>query len=575
MCGIFGIFSLSGEYISGSIVLRALTVMRERGTMHGAGVALYSPSQHVRAKLFTYNPPRSAAEVCKLPSGIYDVTMYDSDEAGDARGAVHGIVYVRSKWLDIYKVIGWPEDLDRVYGVSEMRSVAWLGHTRYPTNSPGGLPYYSHPFSAGNVAIVHNGDLSSYGANLNLLRYKFRYYDFTGNDSEVIAYLLWELYKRYGVEKAVEELMHGREIRWARLDGPYAALFIIGGPRPIFGAFVDTQHFRPLYVGMSREFVYAASEAAAIKAVGGGGVEIWALRGGEYIIAAGGEVWGHYRKRGMLYPDPPPQLPNAIDASLYGATELAPAIRQLLREVGHVSVINVMGHRYLGNGMEGGILKIWGVVGNASGNVMSGGEIYIYGDAQDDLGDAMNGGLIAVYGNVGDTVAQAKRGGEIYIYGSAGNRAGIQHRGGVLVIGGSAGDYLGEYMGGGTILVLRHTSDEEVGRKIGAGMVGGIIYIRGEVGRERIGSAGVSKAITERYLRALRLAGINADPGSLQDNLRRLFSLYHEVEVRELTEEEVATLTPYVRKFNALFNEDASIEREAFTIIRAGALPRE
>jgi glutamate synthase domain-containing protein 1 len=147
MCGIFGVYSLLNEYIDGSVVIRALAVMRERGTRHGAGVALYAPSPHNRVKFFTHMPPPDAAEVYKLPSGVYDVTKY-----GD--GDVDGVVYVRSRWLDVYKVIGWPEDIDKIYKISEKKSAAWLGHTRYPTNSPGGFPYYSHPFSAGlNTAL--------------------------------------------------------------------------------------------------------------------------------------------------------------------------------------------------------------------------------------------------------------------------------------------------------------------------------------------------------------------------------------------------------------------------------------
>jgi len=43
MCGIFGVYSLLNEYIDGSLVIKALAVMRERGTRHGAGVALYAP----------------------------------------------------------------------------------------------------------------------------------------------------------------------------------------------------------------------------------------------------------------------------------------------------------------------------------------------------------------------------------------------------------------------------------------------------------------------------------------------------------------------------------------------------
>ncbi|MEM1598027.1 MAG: glutamate synthase [Pyrobaculum sp.] len=568
MCGIFGVYSLSGDYIAGQVVVNALTAMRERGTRHGAGVALYRRHEQVVTKYFSRVPgPNSVA----LPGGVYDGAVFDGATLPD--GAK---VYMRSRWLDVYKVVGWPEDVEKIYRVSGLQSQAWIGHTRYPTNSPGWFPYQSHPFSHGDAAIVHNGDLSSYGSNVALLKMKLGLDDFAGTDSEVIAYLLWELYKTYGVEDAVLELLYGRRERWARLDGPYAVAFIIGGPTPIFGAFVDTQHFRPLYVGYDGASLYVASEAAAIKAVAKN-AEVWALRSGEYILAEGGEVWGRYRKRAVSYVPPLPP-PSAIDASLYGVTELAGVVRELLHSSGRVDVVNVNGHRYLGSGMAGGELNVWGVVGNASANVMEGGVMRIYGDAQDDLADAMNGGVVAVYGSAGDAVGQAKRGGELYIYGNAGTRAAIQHRGGVTIIGGSVGDYLGEYMGGGTVVVLRSTWDEEVGARIGSGMVGGVIYIRGEVPREKVGY-GFDLGRWRRYLEVLRREG-EIDEATYHRALKRpeelpqfreradLFMINHQVEVRELNEEELSALIPYIQRFNNIFNLNIRIDRDVFTIVK-------
>ncbi|MFZ8807854.1 MAG: glutamate synthase, partial [Pyrobaculum sp.] len=97
---------------------------------------------------------------------------------------------------------------------------------------------------------------------------------------------------------------------------------------------------------------------------------------------------------------------------------------------------------------------------------------------------------------------------------------------------------------------------------------------RGEVGK--IGG-GLEVGKMERYLQALRLAGVQADAKTaLEDaHVRRLFSLYHRVEVRELTEEELTALTPYVRRFNSLFNEDVSIKREVFTVITPAEFQRE
>lgn len=554
MCGILGLYSLDGGEIPAGVVVRGLSAMRERGTPHGAGLALYRPSERPRIKAFVRRP--IGDKYIRISNDIYDVELSEYID-------IDGYIYLNSRWIDIYKVVGWPEDIAKLYGIENLSSRSWLGHTRYPTNSPGRLPYYSHPFAAGDVAIVHNGDLSSYGANVNFIKYR-THVKFTGNDSEAIAYLLSFLAGELGVEEAVKELMYGRRYRWARLDGPYAVAFMVGGPRPVFGAFVDPQHFRPLYVGISGSLLLVASEAAAIRAVAPK-ANIWAMRGGEYIIAEGDEVYGNYRRR-YVYPELPPEPPGAVDASLYDAISLARAVRAELERRGQVDVVNVNGHRYLGNGMASGYLRLWGIVGNASANVMSGGRLDVYGDVQDDFGDAMNGGTAVVYGNAGDALGQAKRGGEIYIYGDAGTRAAIQHRGGVLVVGGSAGKYLGEYMGGGTVVVLRVTNDEEVGGMIARGLVGGEIYIRGEVPREYV--TGVDRKSAERYARSLLLDGI-IDGDRYMQLLEESEGV--SVEQRELSEEEAAKLAPYIARFKALFNKDIKLNREIFTIIKPRA----
>lgn len=553
MCGILGLYSFGGE-VTIEIVMRGLDAMRERGTPHGAGVALYRPSDRPRIKAFSHRP--IGDKYIKLDNDVYDVEL-------ETPTNIEGYIYLNSKWIDVYKVVGWPTDIMRTYGIGGLTSRVWIGHTRYPTNSPGRLPYYSHPFTAGDVAIVHNGDLSSYGANVNFIKYR-AHAKFTGNDSEAIAYLLSFLVGELGVEEAIEELMYGRRYRWARLDGPYAVAFIIGGPRPVFGAFVDPQHFRPLYVGIADSLLIVASEAAAVKAVEPR-ANVWALRGGEYVIVDGDEIYGNYRRR-YVYPELPQPPQVAIDASLYDAVSLAPVVRAELEKRGEVEVVNVNGHRYLGNGMSSGSLKVWGIVGNTSANVMSGGTFLVYGDVQDDFGDAMNGGTAVIYGNAGDALGQAKRGGEIYVYGDVGTRAAIQHRGGVLIVGGSAGKYLGEYMGGGLVVVLRATNDEEIGDMIARGMVGGEIYIRGEVPREYISRA--DRRALERYARSLLMDGL-IDGERYTQLLEEGDPLV--VEQRELSEEELIKLNQYINKFNKLFNLNINIRRDIFTIIKPRA----
>jgi len=279
-----------------------------------------------------------------------------------------------------------------------------------------------------------------------------------------------------------------------------------------------------------------------------------------------------------VYPQsPPPPADGFIDASAFGVTELADVIRREVEKQGQVNVVNVNGHRYLANGLERGVIKMWGVVGNASANVMSGGVVYVYGDVQDDFGDTMNGGVAVIYGNAGDTLAQAKRGGEIYVYGDVGTRAAIQHRGGVMIIGGSAGDFLGEYMGGGIVIVLRVTNDEPVGKYIGSGLVGGRIYIRGDdVPLDFVGMVSSSRRL-KRYVEYLYRSGrigeeeyrrlSLGDFAAAPSHLHKLWGGSLRVEHRHLTEEEVRELAPYVTKFNALFGLNVDISKEVFTVV--------
>ena len=66
MCGIFGVYSLLNEYIDGSVVIRALAVMRERGTRHGAGVAFYAPFGGVSSR----PAGTSGQDSCSAPPGV-------------------------------------------------------------------------------------------------------------------------------------------------------------------------------------------------------------------------------------------------------------------------------------------------------------------------------------------------------------------------------------------------------------------------------------------------------------------------------------------------------------------------
>jgi len=145
-----------------------------------------------------------------------------------------------------------------------------------------------------------------------------------------------------------------------------------------------------------------------------------------------------------------------------------------------------------------------------------------------------------------------------------------------MVVGGSAGDYVGEYMGGGTVVILRATNEEPIGRYIGAGMVGGKIYIRGEVEPWKIGVP-QRRTRLERYIKSLVEDGVlkaeeareYLDKGVLPLHITKRLNLWvnPKVETRPLNEDEIRELSIYIRRFNSLFNLEIDIEKEEFTII--------
>ena len=153
-----------------------------------------------------------------------------------------------------------------------------------------------------------------------------------------------------------------------------------------------------------------------------------------------------------------------------------------------IEIQNCCGQRYIGCGLSGKELQIYGTPGNALGAYLSGANLFVHGNGQDAAGDTMDGGSIYVDGLLGDAAGYAMRGGSIYVHGNVGYRAGIhmkayEEKSPLLVVGGEAGSFLGEYQAGGTIIVLGlHTEKGRlpVGNFCGMGMHGGSIYLRAE-----------------------------------------------------------------------------------------------
>ncbi len=135
----------------------------------------------------------------------------------------------------------------------------------------------------------------------------------------------------------------------------------------------------------------------------------------------------------------------------------------------------------IGQGLDGGVLRIDGAVGDRLGLAMRGGEIRVQGAAGQLAGCEMTGGLIDIAGDVGDFAAGAlpgsmdgMRGGSLIVRGHAGARCGDRMRRGTVVLHGDAGDFLASRMVAGTIAVAGR-----VGAHCGYGMRRGTLVFAG------------------------------------------------------------------------------------------------
>ncbi len=596
-CGIFGVIRKAhSQPIAGSTAIDGIDCARFRGSDLGAGFASFHLTEGVgqpyRVKVFVMGSEAEASvrrtfrgaerfglklvgeEGPNYPPGrqfghwtIYVDTPSDvllsqvvarANEEMRTEDGIRARIYSSGRYVNVYKEVGYPRDVAEVTGLSpaDAQGDAWIAHTRQPTNSPGMYPIWSHPFASFECAIVHNGDISSFGANMEFLSSRGTN-SFVGTDSEVIANSLDRLLRIEGItvreaatilsnpyERRLERMGGAGEIynlldrfRGAQLDGPFTVIagFSSGDDVYLLGL-VDRSKFRPIVVGEDSERIYMASEECQIRALSPG-ARIWTPEPGRFVLASVKQglmeagradkdlFFGFAEPRWLASKDEilTAEGEAVVDARGISHREMNWEVREAFRNgAKKVYAINVNGQRYMGFNLPGGAeLIIYGTPGNCLGNFNRGANITVYGSAEDDVADAMYGGRIVIHGDARDVMGQALQGGEIFVRGNVGNRAVIQMRQyrdsrPYVIIGGRADDYFGEYVAGGVAMVLgletvhRDFNGQLVGDFVGTGMVGGRIYIRSRVRRDMIGLL-PPKADVERYMRSLVKQGVLQD----------------------------------------------------------------
>jgi len=328
MCGIIGLLNKDGKKIDGSLIKRGLSIMNERGNGQGAGFAAYGIypdfEDYYALHVFLDNMKEAKSQVEKeierwgyivyseeIPTN--DIRTFEREQIPyryffkpdtrkllghdfDERDAIvkmvmrinsskaGSLVVSSGKNMGIFKAAGWPEEVADFYKIKNYDAYMWLGHNRYPTNTPGWWGG-AHPFGLLDWSVVHNGEITSYGTNKRYVE-SFDYGCSLLTDTEVVTYLFDLLVRKHGLSpehagmalapkfwKDIDKMPEmKREIHTAlrlayssaELNGPFAILVARSGG---FIALTDRIKLRPLILGHKDKTVFVSSEEAAIRAM--------------------------------------------------------------------------------------------------------------------------------------------------------------------------------------------------------------------------------------------------------------------------------------------------------------------
>jgi glutamate synthase domain-containing protein 1 len=343
-CGLSGMMSLVGERVNGQAIRASMALLHDRSNGLGGGFAAYGIYPE-RADEFALHlmyyaadaqsrteaalerdfevrhderiPTRPHPNIADPPilmryfvlprpaalqqSGlgaeefVMRRVMHINSEIPDA------FVFSSGKNMGAFKAVGYAEEVADFFRLEEYQAYIWIGHGRFPTNTPGWWAG-AHPFTLLDWAVVHNGEISSYGINRRYLE-MFGYQCTMRTDTEVITYLLDLLMRRHelAVELACEvlaapfweqiERMPERRRRLyqslrriyasALVNGPFAIIFARQGEMVGLN---DRIKLRPLVAARRENWLYLSSEEAGIRAMDPEPDRIWAPRAGQPVI---------------------------------------------------------------------------------------------------------------------------------------------------------------------------------------------------------------------------------------------------------------------------------------------------
>ncbi|MBI4216846.1 MAG: glutamine amidotransferase family protein [Chloroflexi bacterium] len=342
-CSIFGMMDTSGRRFGGGDIIKAMTLMHDRGNGLGAGFAVYGlypnfpqhyafhimylsreAQQEVESFLQDQFCIDLAEEVPTQPTpAIVDPPLirryfalahphrlegrreddYVVSQVMRINTQMDGaFVFSSGKDMGVFKGVGYPEDVAQFYRLeTDYQGYLWTGHSRFPTNTPGWWGG-AHPFSILDWTVIHNGEISSYGINRRYLE-MYGYHCTMHTDTEVIAYAVDLLIRQHELPLEVVADILAPPL-WSEIDrqGPekkefYTTLrqvygsLLLNGPFTIVVAhrgemigLTDRIRLRPLTAATRGDMLYLSSEESAIRLVSPKLDRAWIPMGGEPIV---------------------------------------------------------------------------------------------------------------------------------------------------------------------------------------------------------------------------------------------------------------------------------------------------
>lgn len=341
-CGLFGMMDLTGRRFGSRDPVRAISNMHERGNGLGGGFAIYGlyPEHRedyafhimylnteakektdsllkrnfdileaeeipVNPKANVWNPPLTWRYFVQPKKSVVRNIPHDEYVLQNVMRINTGIggafVFSSGKDMGVFKGVGFPEDIAEYFRLEEYEGYMWICHGRFPTNTPGWWGG-AHPFNILDWTVVHNGELSSYGANRRYLE-MYGYHCTMQTDTEVMAYALDLLMRRQKLPVEVVAKIFAPPF-WMEIDAMppkekhlYTVLrqcygsLLMNGPFTIIAAhtgemigLTDRIKLRPLTAGIKGNMLYLSSEEAAIRVVAPDLDRVWSPRGGEPVI---------------------------------------------------------------------------------------------------------------------------------------------------------------------------------------------------------------------------------------------------------------------------------------------------